>query len=91
MFELVFYYGGTAALTKAGEVVWTSDADDAFAAEFDTVTVDEADDVLDYLEEAGYLEEADDCDVVEDEEGPDDEDEPDDDDDDDEDEPELYQ
>jgi hypothetical protein len=84
VYELVFYYGGTAILTKAGEVQWTSDADEEFAAEFDTVTVDDADDVLEYLEDLDYIPEGEECEVVDDDEGPDDE--PDEDEDEDEDE-----
>lgn len=88
MFELVIHYGGTAVLTEAGKTVWTSDADEEFMAEFDdTVTIDDADDILIYLEDAGVLEDGADVDVVEASEdglsGPGDDEEDDDDDDDD--------
>lgn len=62
--ELVFYYGGTAVLVDAtGETLWTSDTDEEFGGEL--LTVDDADDVLDYLEGAGYVDDADDVEVVE--------------------------
>lgn len=62
--ELVFYYGGTAVLVDAtGETLWTSDADEEFGGEL--LTVDDADDVLDYLEGAGYVDDADDVEVIE--------------------------
>lgn len=70
MFELVFYYGGTAILTKDGEVVWASDADEKFMEEFDdTVTIDDSDEVLDYLEDEQYLPEGVECALVSDASG----------------------
>jgi hypothetical protein len=62
--ELVFYYGGTAVLVDAtGATLWTSDADEEFGGEL--LTVDDADDVLDYLESAGYIDDPDDVEVIE--------------------------
>lgn len=66
-YELVIYEGGTAVLTDDQDaVVWASDADDDFAREFDEVlTIEDADDITEYLEDSGYLPE--DCalDIVE--------------------------
>jgi hypothetical protein len=67
MKELTVYAAGTAVLTDAaGDLLWSSDADEDFLAEFDAfVTVDDADDVADYLEDAGYIDEGEAVDIVE--------------------------
>ncbi len=56
-YELTIYSGGTAVLTDdEGETLWTSDADDEFAKEFDeVVTFDDGDDIAEYLEDSGLL------------------------------------
>lgn len=97
-YELTIYAGGSAILTDhGGNPVWTSDSDEEFLRDFDPPLGEEdADDILDYLEEAGYVEDGDDVAVVasdasglaeaddddDDLEPPDDDDEDDDDDDD---------
>lgn len=56
-YELVIRHDGTLALTQGGEVMWTSDNDDDFSEEFgeEVFDADDADDVLDYLEENDYI------------------------------------
>lgn len=67
--ELTIYYGGSAILTDAdGASVWTSDGDDTeeFHEDFgESLSIDDADDLIDYLEAAGYIPEGMECDVVE--------------------------
>lgn len=68
MHTLTIYSSGAAILRdNFGASVWTSDGDEDFLAEFeDVLDVDDADDVLDYLEEAGVLtaDEAEDCEIL---------------------------
>jgi hypothetical protein len=53
---IVYAEEGTAVLTMGGEVMWTSDGDDEFSAEFDDlVDVSEADAIIDWLCENDYL------------------------------------
>lgn len=56
-YELTIYLSGVAILTDdAGETLWTSDGDDEFAQEFDEiVSMEDADDIVAYLEVANYL------------------------------------
>lgn len=65
--QLCFYYGGTAVLTNdLGEIVWSSPDDEQFEEEFgDLADIEDADDILDYLEEAGHLPESEDPEVME--------------------------
>ena len=67
MYELTIYYGGTAILTDAGgNPVWTSDSDEEFMAEFDeAVSMEDADDIVEYLEDEGYIPDGVECEVVE--------------------------
>lgn len=65
-YDLVIYSTGSAALTNAaGEVLWTSDADDKLGDQFDDfLDESDADALADYLEDAGYIEEGCDVDIV---------------------------
>jgi hypothetical protein len=55
-YEFVLYGDSSAALTLDGEVMWSSDNDEEFLAEFDEViTSDEIDGVIDWLEGEGYI------------------------------------
>lgn len=64
--ELVCYWDGSVALTdEAGEILWSSDDDDAFLEEFDaSVDADDIEGVIEYLEDEGYLEHGEKIDVV---------------------------
>lgn len=66
-YELCIYRGGTAVLSdEEGETLWASDADDDFAQEFDeVVTYEDADDIIEYLEDMDYLPEGCAVDIVE--------------------------
>jgi hypothetical protein len=67
VYELTIYYGGTAILTdESGNSVWTSDGDEDFLAEFDdTVSIEDADDIVEYLEDQEYLPDGVACEIVE--------------------------
>lgn len=67
MYELTIYYGGTAILTDDnGDPVWNSDSDKEFIEEFDdTVSIEDADEVVEYLEDEGYIPDGVECNVVE--------------------------
>lgn len=64
--ELTLYEDGRVVLTSdGGELVWSSDNDDAFQKEFgETIDPDEVEAVLDFLDDEGYLEEGETVDVV---------------------------
>lgn len=70
---LVFYADGTAQLLIEDESEWASDFDDDFREEFEDekLTVEDADDILEYLEDAGYLDPGESASVAIDEEVPD--------------------
>lgn len=79
MTRLTIYSTGVAILTRGGEQVWASDEDEEFLQDFDELlTVDDADDVLGYLEAAGHLEEGEECEIEEAHGDPDDDDDADD-------------
>jgi hypothetical protein len=59
-YELVVTEAGTAYLTCGGEMMWSSDADDEYAEEFERELIDVTDDeqtdeIIDWLVEKGYL------------------------------------
>lgn len=56
---LIFTRDGKAILEEDDELVWASDDDDDFAETFDAelLDADDAEEILNYLEEAGFLEE----------------------------------
>lgn len=68
-FELVFTASGSVELidTNTDEVTWSSDDDDAFAEEFDDyLDGEDAENVIEYLDENDYLDASEDIiDVVE--------------------------
>lgn len=66
-YELIFDATGAVELLSQGEQVWTSDADDDFADEFegDLFTGEDAEEILEYLEEAGLIPEGAEVDIVE--------------------------
>lgn len=67
MWELCIYDTGTAVLTDdRGEVVWSSDDDDEFAAEFeDVLTWEDGDEIAAWLEASGHLPEEVELEIVE--------------------------
>jgi hypothetical protein len=63
--ELLIMGDGSAMLTDDGALCWSSDADDTFLEEFELpVNPDDADDLLEYLEDEGYIEPGDDVNVI---------------------------
>jgi hypothetical protein len=68
-FELLFHPQGTVELLDAeGESVWCSDADDDFADEFegDFFDGEDAEEILEYLDDNGYVDlDEDDIDITE--------------------------
>lgn len=65
MKELTRYTDGRAVLDDDGDVLWSSDNDDAFQSEFgETIDPEDLDDVVQYLLDAEYLEENESLDIV---------------------------
>lgn len=67
-YELVFDPEGSVTLLDSEhELVWASDSDDDFADDFegDLFTGDDAEEILEYLEEHGILPEGSEVDIVE--------------------------
>lgn len=71
---LLFRHEGTAELTEDGELVWVSDMDEEFRDQFENelLNEDDAEEVLEYLEEEDYLDSSELPDVIVEVEEPDD-------------------
>jgi hypothetical protein len=68
-YELVVSHDGTAALTCGGEVMWTSDGDDAYLEEFGEELIDfedneQLDAIIDFLVRQGYVPPAVEVDII---------------------------